>query len=820
VQELPATKPAVAPPAPRTALPRQIVLAGATALIVARPLVLGEDPGLLDRPLSQPSGMVLSFLWLLLAVGWAIWRMRSQEGTWRASAVDIALAVVVALVFLSANVAAAYKHPAWLIAWEWLILLVAFCLVRQLAATPDDRRGLLAVLLATGVTLSVLALYQFAFVLPANRELAADPAKLHRELQRQFGVFLEPDSPQEAFWRDRLFMNYVFATYAHPNAFAGFLALLVPAGVGWAIVAWRRYAGTWWPLAVSACAGLLAVALALTQSRGAIGATLLVGAAVAAVRWRHRWLGNRRRLVAVAAALAVLTVVGVAAVGSSGKLTHLARESMAKRVEYWAGTWRMIHDPTHRGYFWLGVGPGNFGRLYPRYMNEDALEKIQDPHNFALEAWVTCGVFALIALLAALGLFFWRTRSAWTAPPSEPADDAGPPGPPRWEFYVGGMVGLVLAFVLRVSDMTPDQIIVEGALSGVGSLLWFGAFALFESIPWPGPTQILAIVAGVAALLLNLCVSGGMFYPSVAQPLGIMAALALAPVASVWSARHWLALALPLPVAAVAAWFYFSTALLPVMRANAYLSDAKAREEIWFDHFYPDWHRAMASPAGASEKQAATLRVSGFLHGHAPEDHGKSILGEIPRPEDSDPSDREKKRGLLQRAADSDPSDSYALVHLAYWYSAEWRLYEDLYATTPDAAAGFVGRRDDAVKAALENAKKAWQIDPDNLEAYAVVYPIYQISARLESRDAQRRRTDDEQAKILLRMMVDRDPQDAPLRYALAEVLFRLGDNPEAREHARRALRRYELLRVRGVQALTDGQRTQLGKWLGIPPPG
>ena len=46
---------------------------------------------------------------------------------------------------------------------------------------------------------------------------------------------------------------------------------------------------------------------------------------------------------------------------------------------------------------WLGVGPGNFGRLYPRYMATTAVEKVQDPHNFVLELWATCGIFAVAA---------------------------------------------------------------------------------------------------------------------------------------------------------------------------------------------------------------------------------------------------------------------------------------------------------------------------------------------------------------------------------------------------------------------------------------
>ncbi|HTU93139.1 MAG TPA: hypothetical protein VMF69_23875, partial [Gemmataceae bacterium] len=61
----------LAPSAP--ALLRRLLLVLATALIVARPLVIGEDAGLSSN-LADPWGMVLTLLWLLAAAGWAAWR--------------------------------------------------------------------------------------------------------------------------------------------------------------------------------------------------------------------------------------------------------------------------------------------------------------------------------------------------------------------------------------------------------------------------------------------------------------------------------------------------------------------------------------------------------------------------------------------------------------------------------------------------------------------------------------------------------------------------------------------------------------------------
>ncbi len=779
-----------AEPKARSPILRQMLLVGVTALIVARPLVLGEDPGLLDRPMSDPYSLVLSLLWLVLAVGWAVWRMATQQGTWYASLADVALAAVAGLVFLSALVAAPYKHPAWLIAWEWVVLLVIFCLVRQMATTADDRRGLLAAVLATGVMLSAYALYQYAVILPQNRALADNPAKLHELLAKKHGVFLQQDDPQEQYWRERLLMNHVFATYGHPNSFAGLLALLFPVGVGWSWVAWRRYRGTWWQIAPAGATLLVAAALWLTHSRGAILAVLLVGAVLGVLRLGRAGLAFRSRILGVIAGLVALVAILAWSLPEGNAVVRLAQESMGKRLEYWAGTWRMINDPAQPKHFWLGVGPGNFSRFYPRYMGPEAVEKVQDPHNFVLETWATCGLFAAIALLAALAVFFWKTRSVWTAP-SEEAAGATTSGPPRWEFYVGGMLGLVLAFVLRVMGLgsDPDVIIVEGALSGCLSLLWFAAFALFESIPWPGPTQGLALVAGVAALLLNLCVSGGMFYPSVAQPLWIVAALAVAPTAAAWTSRQWLVAALPLAAAAVACWFYFSTAFYPVMTANSDLSKAQLGEEAWFSRVEPKLQEELGQARTPGAQLRATQKASLWMEGY------------ILKP--------------LAAAVVADPADSYPQTQLAYWNGRRWNLFAQQTQFETVTQRREVREQQRAFgQAALDRVADAERLDPDGLQAYSVDYQLQNAFLQVPGFTEREKDARYNDAAFPLREMLKRDPQDAQLHYALASILFHLGDTVEGRHHAQQALQRDERLVARHYRGLTEPQRRQIRTWL------
>src|SRR5262249_18046323 len=144
---------------------RRFLLGLITALLVARPLVLGEDPGLLD-PLSSGWGLAMTLLWLLAAVGWALWRMWTPQSAWRGSFVAIGLLGMTALMFLTAALSASYQHPATLIAWEWTALLMGFCLIRQLARGSTENAALLAAMLASCLALSVYAVGQYFIELP------------------------------------------------------------------------------------------------------------------------------------------------------------------------------------------------------------------------------------------------------------------------------------------------------------------------------------------------------------------------------------------------------------------------------------------------------------------------------------------------------------------------------------------------------------------------------------------------------------------------------------------------------------------------------
>jgi O-antigen ligase len=768
-------------------------LALVTALVVARPLVLGEDPGLLDR-LSSASGLLLSMLWFVAAVAYAGWRAYFRQEVPGRCLVEWGLAGVVVLVFVSARGAARYQHPALLIAWEWVVLLLAFGLVRRLARSAEDCRGLLAAVLATGVALSAHAIYQSVYEMKQNRQLAEDPERLREAGTKLFGP-MEPNDPRLENLKQRLLMEHVFATYAHPNSFAGYLALLMPAAVGGVALLGRRWCypmgglpqerpnrGTQ-ALLAAGCAFLMILALWLTHSRGAILGVLMVGLAVYLLRPKATGAA-RKDLLLGAGVLVLLTFTWFQFPSVAAK----AWRSIGLRTEYWTATWTMIGDHP-----WLGVGPGNFGRHYPRYMAATAFEKIQDPHNFILEIWATCGLFALLALAATLAVFFFRVWSAVRSPWSEPrpigSEEAarrslsvaaltmgyGPS--PGGDFYFAGMAGLILGFIIKAGDLSADDLLPEVLLSCVRSLIWFAVFALFNGVPRNDRSMALAVSAGVAALLLNLGISGGIALPSVAQPLWVMAALALASAPGASSRitpGNWLYWWVPVPLLAGLGLAYLLLVFSPVTACQTALALARSNYgddpnlRGWRNQIFPEWE-AQIQRGNPAEKSAESRRAGRLLTEH------------ILRP--------------LQKAALADPGDSTPLLELASWYGEEAKILP--------------GRKE-PYESGLNHLRQARGLDPANKQVYLTEYQLLRPMAKQFPNNEKTHRL---QAAYALKAAVELDPTEARLHYELAEAWFLADDQVKGREQAALAHALDEQAIVAG-RHLTDPQRQQIQKWL------
>jgi hypothetical protein len=792
---------------------RRAVLVLVATLLVARPLVLGEGPGLTDG-MADPSGMVLTLLWMIAATGWAAWRFwlrprtgpeaQGTEDEEKAAAalglrpssfygglVQTALLVTVAIVSLSAELAAHYKFPARIMAWEWFGLFLTFFVVRQMAVTPAEQRGLFNVLLAGAVALAAHGIYQDRIELPDTRQDFGDVAKLREALARR-GVLEDYSEGALEQYLLRLRQNNIFGPYAHPNSYAGYLALWLPGLIGAVVMCRRTQAPNWQTILAACCAALCGVALWLTHSRGALLGLLLAGLGVAVLLWRQT-LRTHLALTLVSLFLLVGLAYGA---WRGGLLTSgMGKDAgtMAVRLEYWRTTGRMIYQHP-----WLGVGLGNFSENYPRYMSETADEKIRDPHNFALEMWATSGVFAMLALLVVIVAFFVRILS-WFANPllatilEQPRQDVPHPleiG--RWDFYLGGMFGLLLAFVLRVTTAPPDEILGETYAAAIRAVVWFASYGLLERVAWSERGRALALTAGVAALLINLCFSGGIGFPSVAGPLWAAVALALSArpsEPSAWLSRPGAAQILPVPIFAALALGYALYLVYPVMNSDSLQREATLRAAYF-----------------RAEVQKPTNEQDGKIH--------------------SDPSGWLQRNviGLLLESARLTPEDARIQSQLARWYGSFWELkLQTTRSSDPKAA-----------ELALAHADRCIRLDPEGGEGYwskfhvltLIGYYYEGVAQEGAKRDALRihqlGRTAQKQYQEAAKVLEDylpNDPTDAKLHFQIARAWFKAGESQKGRGYAEEARRLDEAV-ASPTRKLTDPQRKQIREWLADSPAG
>jgi hypothetical protein len=549
-------------PARGPELLRRVLLGLVLALIVARPLVPGEDIGLVQA-LSGASGLFLALGWLLLAVGWAGWRCWTGKAVWYGSWVEVGLCLVLVAVVASTLGGARYQHPGWVSLGEWFALVIAFCLVRQLAIGPSETRRLALALAAIAVALAGQAVFERVFAAHKPAVLGRVTAPKVVDLLSRQGFFVSEDDPTLQPRVEQLRDKSVSATYQQPAAFAGLLILTLPLLVGWTIAAGRRQPWAWPMWAGIVATALTATALCLTHAWVVIAAFAAAGiAAIGIIFARALW---RRRLWLLAALLALGGLAFLFCRSVTGqKLLTAADHFWSGRLDAWAATWAMI-----KAHFWLGVGPGNFDRVYPLHLTGSG-PKLELPYNFALELWSTCGLLALVGIAIAIGAFFlraWRTRYA--AMPASETESQPQTGVP-WEFYLGAMLGLCVGIFLWALDqpeIDADAFKWGGFVAAGRSLLFFLAFALFDTVPWSGRGLARALTVGVAALFLAFIVSDGISFPALAQPLWIAAALALtvwSPGSPTWTSTARPRVFLPMPALAAICGCYVLAVLAPI----------------------------------------------------------------------------------------------------------------------------------------------------------------------------------------------------------------------------------------------------------------
>ncbi|GMW03660.1 MAG: hypothetical protein AMXMBFR84_47940 [Candidatus Hydrogenedentota bacterium] len=285
----------------------------------------------------------------------------------------------------------------------------------------------------------------------------------------------------------------------------------------------RRYGGyaCWLLFAAIFCAFIVVfqtIALGLTYSRGAmlgLAAAMLLGALLLWRRGRGLPVLDRRWPAWAGAAILLIVVLAMtaqpwahaqdappakpdAALETSGRnvaLDDLMNPATAfLRLSYWAAGVKMARD-----YFFTGVGPGNFGSMYPRYQLIGGGE-VKQAHNDYLQIWCETGVFGAAAFVA-----FWIYFVVWGSRRIASEADSGD----RW--MLTGLFCSVVAFLLHAAV---DFNFANPSLATPGFLL-AGAFFGFAAKPGRSPagevTGARSRIFGASVLILAVVLALGQF---------------------------------------------------------------------------------------------------------------------------------------------------------------------------------------------------------------------------------------------------------------------------------------------------------------------
>jgi O-antigen ligase len=280
-------------------------------------------------------------------------------------------------------------------------------LVSSLSFDPYSTRFIL-------VQIAALTIY-FAAVL-----VFTDTPKRLRLLVRTIGVFgfflaifgltQSFTSPDKIYWMRELPQSQAFGPFINRHHFAGYmeLALALPLGLVFtgAIEKEKRFIYVF-------VAGLMAVALVMTNSRGGIislVAELLFLVATMGLRRhhhkkRHEERPPRIRSAAMKAGLALALIValfgGVVLLGGEDALTRVVGtvntdDPTTGRAHFWSVTVDIIK--THP---WIGTGLGAFGVVYTGYDSRNGMYRLEQAHNDYLQVLSDGGIIG-----AVIGLFF------------------------------------------------------------------------------------------------------------------------------------------------------------------------------------------------------------------------------------------------------------------------------------------------------------------------------------------------------------------------------------------------------------------------------
>ncbi len=213
----------------------------------------------------------------------------------------------------------------------------------------------------------------------------------------------------------KAYVGNLTATYVNSNSMSAYLALTIPLAIGLflseLLASQRKHRRSITTFILPPAIFVMTAALIFTHSRdGWISFFVsILFLSIILIRIRHKTPKTLTRIAVTV--LVILIILGT--VGSIGLYQAVKNKSAASlsnpfrgvplesRIEVYRGAVQMIADRPL-----LGVGPGNFPLVYPRYRDKKYIIFMNETHNDYLQFASEMGIFSLAAFLVLLLLYF------------------------------------------------------------------------------------------------------------------------------------------------------------------------------------------------------------------------------------------------------------------------------------------------------------------------------------------------------------------------------------------------------------------------------
>ncbi len=387
----------------------------------------------------------------------------------------------------------------------WLAAAIACVVLAHLARERAIRLLVLAMLVAVLVPVAARGALQSS-VSPFGVTLSGpEYVDTIAEFEANRDVFLAdrgwaPDSAAARLYEQRLRQPDPRGWFPTTNVFASAMAFGLVMSVGLGIGAVRDRIGARWLTLFAAVAIVLATALWVSRSKGAILACMIgLALVVVPLASRHAHALLTRRRAPVMLALVALTLAAVVVRGAALPESWMGDKSLLYRWHYLVGSVQIVS-----GDGLVGVGPDGFQAAYVQVRDPRSPEEVTSAHN-AFADWLSDLGLSGAAWVGLVGVLLWRAGRRMD--PETETSEAGSGFETTW--WTLAAAAVVAVFALAPA-MIVERVVIDSAGKALARIAGVLGFVL-AAVAYAGGlerTRAAVVASTLAAATVVLVVHG------------------------------------------------------------------------------------------------------------------------------------------------------------------------------------------------------------------------------------------------------------------------------------------------------------------------